>query len=480
MADSGKFHVPCVRDVISVCYVDADEEPRNASYTTSDSRVQWWSATITAVLPVYRSGEITCIANVSFWPDYNQPRQECTMLFLTNGLVIDLLVYDGDKNNTSEWRYISRAADGEPPNPVQNADEGRRRCNAPPSSADGRASPAAARSNGNCSTARAGNGGARSRSRPSTVQANTNKRMAELGERLTHMEAEFRVLKRKQFTELEVDIVKEIRVETKLGLIDVLRRAPGGLHVTEGGSELEAVIQGGIIKWSYKCCMGRYKLLAAAVHEFFCEGMNKKPSAVKFSPSFERLQSVCGFGTSEISFATAMDLMRFLGITNTDDIDKMVKFPYDAAGGRHLRVLGALQDGTSDECATLAMFVGHSAVRDSFFLPPTWLGAKTNPTNEGHANNVFFSNATWDSDNSCFAAQPSLGRSSTGFNEIASTECSSFKIHWEIVPPKLQRTVSHMTVDTEGVRRGTLVVEMPFYRLAPYLASLFSKVWEEQ
>ena len=64
--------------------------------------------------------------------------------------------------------------------------------------------------------------------------------------------------------------------------------------------------------------------------------------------------------------------------------------------------------------------------------------------------------------------------SPTGYKNIASTECSCFKIRWETDPPSIQRTVNHVSVDTEGVRRGTIVVELPYYVLSPSLASDFN------
>lgn len=474
-AAGGKFEVPTVEDVISVCYLHDGGEGRESSNTSDETALQWWSATVIGVLRVQQHSEVTCVANISFWPARKQARQTCTMLFLTNGLVIDLNDHVHNRDNTSEWRYVSRVAEGACNGAVQQVDA----ANATPSLKVGNVVGNAARCNGSSIAARAGNSVARSRSKRSTAQVPMNDRMEELANRVRNMEAELTVLRRGQFTQLEVDIVKEVRVETKLGVIDALRRSPGPLHVTDGGQELEAVIQGGTIRWSYKCSMERYKLLAAAVYDFFCDGINKKPSAVNFSPSFDKLDRVCGFGSSEITFATAMDLLRFLGVTNTDDMIKLVNFAYDATGGKHLRVLGSLQDGWEAELPTLSMFVGHSSARDSAFLPPTWFDEQVNPTNKGHADNVFFANASWDSDNSCFAAQPTLRRTCTGYNEVASTECTCFKMKWESEPPKRQRTVSHMTVDSEGVRRGTLVVEMPFYRLAPHLASVFTELWEE-
>ena len=288
------------------------------------------------------------------------------------------------------------------------------------------------------------------------------------------MEAELKVMKRRQLTELEVEVVKEMRVETKLGLVAALRRSPGPLQVAEGDAELEAGIQGEMIRWTYKCAMGRFKMLAAAAHAFFCEGTARRPSCIDFNPSFDTLDSVSGFGSSEITFATAIDLFRFLGITNRDDIKRLLSFAYEATGGRHLRVLGAMQDGWSDKNPTLGLFIEHSAARDI-----NWLLAM-DVEKAADAKNVFFQNASWDSDNCCFTCEPAMQKSGTGYKDISFTECSCFKVRWETEPPKSQRTVAHMTVDTECVRRGTKVVELPFYRLDPTLASLFSEACDDE
>lgn len=473
--NGGTVDLPCVQDTIRVCYIDADGDGRDALDASDEVVLEWWSATVTGVLPVSRSGDIRCVANVSFWPAHKQPRQTSTLLFLRNGLVIDLLDHGSNNGNNSEWRYISRVANNDHQDAVHPGHDGA--VNAAASSS--RNGDWAARSKGSTTAARAANSRTRHRPKPPVPVVDEHGHIAHIAERVSHVEAELVVLKRNQLTDLELEVVNEVRVETKLGVIDALRRSPGALHVTQGGPDLEAVIQGGTVRWSCKCAMGRFKLFAAAVHAFFCEGSSMRPSAVTFTPPYDRLRDVSGFGVSEINFATAMDLMRFLGICCIDDMKKLVTFGYEASGGRHLRVLGALQDGWTDEVPTLAMFVGSSCVRDSSLLTPSWLPDRTNPSKAGHADNLFFANATWDSNNSCFAGEPSLQTSATGFNEVTSSECSTFKIRWDMEPPKFQRTLSNLAVDAEGVRRGTMVVELPFYRLAPYLASLFNELCDE-
>ena len=149
---------------------------------------------------------------------------------------------------------------------------------------------------------------------------------------------------------------------------------------------------------------------------------------------------------------------------------KLITYSYEVAGGCHLRLLGAMQDGWRDGDPTLAVFIAQSCVRDS-----AWL-ASADAEKAVHADNVLFSNANWDSTNSCFSSEPTLEKSPTGYKDIASAECSCFKIRWEMEPPRTQRTVGNVSVDTEGVRRGTMVVELPYYVLAPSLATPFTDV----
>ena len=457
------FNMPRTGDVVRVCYIDMNDEDMEDADAAGKKKVEWWSATVVSVLAMMGSEDVRCVANVSFWPAHGQPRQECSVLFMTNGLVIDFVHYNSDKENSSEWSYVKRVAETAEAALLPGS-----RRPAPRSSQedhDGRAS-------GRRSRARARPARARdSRDRTSTPSGRAVPELevtVSLHGRASQVEAAVKVMNRRQFIGLEVAVVKEIRVETKLGLIAALRRSPGPLHVTDGGPQLEAVIEGGTMRWSYKCAMGRYKMLAAAAHVFFCEGANKRPSAVQFNPSFDTLDGVSGFGSSEITFATAMDMFRFLGISSAADMKRLMTYAYEATGGRHLRVLGGMQDGWRGDVPTLAMFVGHSCVRDS-----EWLHVAD--VDEGvAAENLFFANASWDSDNSCFAADATLQKSATGYKEIASVDCSCFKLRWETEPPKVQRTVGHISIDTEGVRKGTMVVEMPYYRLAPYLASVFN------
>ena len=412
---------PSLQDTIAVCYKDMDDNENNGNSGACDeAQVQWWTATVVGVLPVHDSDRIKAFANVSFWPAHNRPGQECSMLFLHNGLVMEAKDVDHRPDNSSNWRIVSRA-DAATTQPRYTTED-----------------PSATRAE----RARVLRADTKRRAPPRTEQGTHSSRPRttsnygpsgdehNLHERMGMMEAELRVMKRRQLTELELEVVKEIRVETKFGLIAALRRSHGPLHVREGGQELESVIQAGTIRWTYKCAMGRFKTLAAAAHAFFCEGTNQRPSSIEFNLSFQILDNVSGFGSSEITFRTGMDLLRFLGIATTADMKKLVTYSYEATGGLHLRVLGAMQDGWRNGDPTLAMFVGHSCMRDSTRL------AVANNDGAGDADNVFFSNANWDSSNSCFSSEASLQRSPTGYKNTCSTEFSCFKIRWETDPPR--------------------------------------------
>ena len=52
---------------------------------------------------------------------------------------------------------------------------------------------------------------------------------------MSQVEAELKVMKLRQLTELELEVVKAICVETKLGPICFLRRSPGPLQQSEHG-----------------------------------------------------------------------------------------------------------------------------------------------------------------------------------------------------------------------------------------------------
>ena len=463
VSTKSELSIPSVGDVVSVCYEDDTGDMVDGD--SDGPKVLWWSATVVGLLAVCGTDRIKAVANLAFRPAHGKPRQQCSVFFLSTGLVIEVADYDSRPDNTSTWKYVSRPAKNTTSAPSPNAG----------SSTPTTARRRAARNNGGthttsvsrqATTASPGRTPARV---PPPVPGDTH----DLRDRMSQVEAELKVLKTRQLTDLELEVVKEIRVETKLGLVAALRRSHGPLHVRQGASEVESAIQGGVIRWSYTCAMGRFKMLAAAAHAYFCEGSNQRPSSVDFHPSFEVLNSVCGFGESEITFRTAMDLLRFLGIASTIDMGKLISFSYDATGGRHLRVLGAMQDGWEDGDPTLAMFIGHSCVRDS-----AWL-AVSDDSKTVDAENVFFSNATWDSSNSCFSSEATLKSSATGYKYIAPAECSLFKIRWETDPPKPQRTVGHVSVDTEGVRRGKMVVELPYYLLSPYLTTVFKELCDD-
>ena len=459
-----RFSMPTVGDVVSVCYEDENGYIENRD--SDEPKVLWWSATVVGLLAVSSAERIKAVANLAFWPAHGKPRQQCSVFFLSTGLVIEVADYDSRPNNTSTWQFVSRATQNTTSAPAPNAGS------PTPTTAqrrvarnnDGRHITSASRQ------ARTTTAVPTPAGFPPPVPGDTH----DLCERMSQVEAELKVLKNRQLTELELEVVKEIRVETKLGLVAALRRSHGPLHVREGASDVESAIQGGVIRWSYTCAMGRFKMLAAAAHGYFCEGTNQRPSSIDFHPSFEVLNSISGFCASEITFRTAMDLLRFLGIASTIDMGKLISFSYDAAGGRHLRVLGAMQDGWENGDPTLAMFIGHSCVRDSTWLPVA------DESKAVDAENVFFSNATWDSANSCFSSEATLKSSATGYKDIAPAECSLFKIRWETDPPRPQRTVGHVSVDTEGVRRGKMVVELPYYLLSPYLTTVFRELCNDE
>lgn len=282
--------LPSTDDVISVCYVDAlDAAAVEADNKCDDGNVEWWSATVGGVLPVHDSDEIMGMANVSFWPAHGRPRQESSLLFLKSGLTIEAKDIMHRPTNTSNWHFVSRAA---PITPTRASAGRQQTATATAIQPTGRRQQRKNTTFRNEETESAPRPRAparsvrksRPRASPSSPVGEREKDTQNLHYRVSLLEAELAVVKRRQLTELELEVVKEIRVETKLGVIAGLRRSPGPLVVREGGREVEAIIQGDKIRWTYKCAMGRFKMLASAVHAFL---RGEKQAVV-----FNRLQPV--------------------------------------------------------------------------------------------------------------------------------------------------------------------------------------------
>ena len=306
-----------------------------------------------------------------------------------------------------------------------------------------------------------------------------------LEDRVTDFEAELRVMRRRNLTELELKVLREVRVDAKLGVISALQRKLTHIQAGEDAPQHEAVLQPGCLKWSYNVAMDRFQLFVVAVHKHFCHSPSiASPRSVIFYPAFELLDSEEGFSRVEIHFKSVMELFAFLGIRTTSTITKLMWTPYEARGANHLRVLGGVQTECSIDKQSLNLTVGYSCTEQA--VDTAGSSARVHADSDAGAAAAAGSaretdnpmapcfrieNASWDNENGRFANEPQLVQVKSGFRCTQDYGEASFSVTWTSETPRTQRLLDPDAVDREGVRRGTMVVQLPYYIVGPELTS---------
>ena len=84
-----------------------------------------------------------------------------------------------------------------------------------------------------------------------------------------------------------------------------------------------------------------------------------------------------------------------------------------------------------------------------------------------------YADTEWDAENNCFSQEPTLQRLDAmyGLADLESSGC--FQITWEVERVSTQRTLSHVTMDTEGIRTGKMKVQMPYFFAGPEIQHNF-------
>ena len=298
-------------------------------------------------------------------------------------------------------------------------------------------------------------------------------------------EAELRVMRRRNLTDFEQKVLREVRVDTKLGVISALQRKLTHIQAREDAPPHEAVLQPGCLKWSYNVAMDRFQLFVSAVHRHFCETPSiASPLSVMFSPAFQLLESEEGFSRVEIHFKSVMELFAFLGIRTRSTVTKLIWTPYEARGANHLRVLGGVQTEHTNDMHSLNLSVGYSCTEQAVDTAgiasrvqadsdagAAGAVASAQATDYARAHCFRIENASWDTENGRFANEPQLVQLKSGFRSAQEYGDASFNVTWTSETPRTQRLLDPDAVDREGVRRGTMVVQLPYYIVGPELTS---------
>ena len=312
-----------------------------------------------------------------------------------------------------------------------------------------------------------------------------------LERRLSVLEADLKSMQRSRLSTIEDDLLREIRVDAKLGILSVLRRST--TRVTWGSTEglgMGNVVRTGVIRWTCNCAMSRFKLVVLGIHEHFFKqkwsfntpvnmragedsrkGCTTSKAKVHFNPNLEKLDKASGFGSAEILFASGKDLFDFLGHFDSADIRRIV-WQKDR-DGNYIRMLGSLQTCGTGGNHSIRFFVGASSAREG--RPNTTdedNGDQDLRMDENHmASCVTYEDGSWDAENNCFNSTPLLQAHDPQFSGNSSGNETAFKINWVLDAPRTQRQFAHATVDLEGVRRGVMTVEVPYVLFGPELMS---------
>ena len=278
---------------------------------------------------------------------------------------------------------------------------------------------------------------------------------------------------------------KEIRVSAKRGICAALLRPPTRLVPTGDGTDFDGVLNTGVVLWSTKVMMERFQILVRMMYRFSTDVQSTQNRRVlRFQPSYDVISSNVGFSEARVTFSTAVDLFRFLGVTRTEDMKTLLWRVWKGPGldGNHLRVLGACQLSStcagSGSGAALKLFLGHScSTRPRAMNDPVTgaLEGDIGTVNDGlkersvseSAPCLVYPDIKWDAENNCFAHEPILAEHENEYHDSAMEDCSCFQITWEVERCTSQRTLSHIAMDTEGIRSGKMEIEMPYFLVGP-------------
>ena len=279
---------------------------------------------------------------------------------------------------------------------------------------------------------------------------------------------------------LEGELAKSIRVQAKRGICSAILRPPGRIVARGDHASHDGVLQIGVIVWSTKVEIDRFQLFAAKVDQFK-EVVRKqqKRTAVRFDPEYDVIKDDAGFGEARMAFASAVDLLQFLGVKRRKDLRTLLWNKFNQHDN-YLRVLGAARMIETESHPSLQLFLGQSCTNAALPLhgatPPDSAGRSSGDTSSPCFT---YSDARWDTENNCFASEPSLCKRSAGYESCTLEECVAFQITWEVEKMTTPRQLSHVATDTEGVRTGKMEVEIPYFLAGPELEDSLSSLCGE-
>ena len=155
----------------------------------------------------------------------------------------------------------------------------------------------------------------------------------------------------------------------------------------------------------------------------------------------------------------------------------------DGEQDSQLRVLGVAQIDTgkegSDSDTSLRIFIGGSC-SNTWTQSSTTLSESRPPTRKQHSHCFFYESTHWDNENNCFSHDPSLQQHDTGYEDSPLQESSCFQIIWEVERNLNQRSLSHVAMDTEGVRSGKMEIQVPYFLAGQQISETFSSLCDDK
>ena len=102
-------------------------------------------------------------------------------------------------------------------------------------------------------------------------------------------------------------------------------RQPSRMMAREDVSELDGLLQTGVVVWSSKVSMERFQIFGKLIRDFADkEEEKRKHSVVRFVPNYDVLIDNDGLSEARVTFATAFDLFRFLGVKRVGDLETLI------------------------------------------------------------------------------------------------------------------------------------------------------------
>lgn len=286
----------------------------------------------------------------------------------------------------------------------------------------------------------------------------------DLTRRVSLLEAQVLVLHHQRPSEFAAEVYHELRVDMKIGILEELMKSPKRVTMSDGIQYLDGALRAGYATFSMDCALPRFKELTRYLVDFFLtENTNVLSDKVRFSPGLEVIDGPAGLPEAKICFADGVEFFNYIGATREDDILTLLRTSFEA-DGPNVRILGGLlQHECGENEGKYEFFPGMSCLHNN-------VGTHSEILSETLSSAIRIDASSWDAEGRALATPPTVEASRALFMGTPTNSLCCFQIRWETEKPRRQRKLLALSCGTEGVRRGSVHVQVPYVAFGPELA----------